>query len=66
MAKIGRILPSETARLRFRGGISSRGDQGRRYVAQKTVKWAEKTVFENVALDACIVFFFFFLMFIYF
>lgn len=54
------MLPSETARLKFRGGISSRGDQERRYVTQKTVGQAEKTVFENITLNACTVFFFFF------
>ena len=51
--ELGRMLPSATARLGFKPGLDSTGDQGRSYIAQKTGRWAGKTtVFENTALNA--------------
>lgn len=51
--ELSRMLPSETSRLGFRVALDSGGDKRKRYVAQKTGRWAGKRiVFENTALNA--------------
>ena len=47
------MLLSETSRLGFRVALDSGVDKRKRYVAQKTGRWAGKRiVFENTALNA--------------